>query len=142
MKEIRQQITIRPSAELVMALKELALTRNTTLSDTCVGLLEAGLRRETTLAGTTYLTPEIEHILATRLKAMENRFANLIVHAAMEAGTAKRLLLHLLVVSNINTQEEARDAHDTSWRLAHKALKKPLDGIEELVAALRSEEEV
>ncbi len=141
MANSRRNITIRVSSSLWAALKEVARANDVTLTELCEGFLESGVRQRVRTPGMTYLMPEIRSLLETHLHQMEERFARLIARTAMEAGSAKRLVTHLLITSNINTEEEAKEAQQIAWRLTGKSINAPLESIEELLVSLRSEEE-
>lgn len=141
MAEKRHNITIRISTSLWTALKEVARANNITLTELCQGFLEEGIRRKTLTPGRSYLMPEIEALLEKHLLKIEKNFSALLGRTAIEGGATKRLLMYLLVTSELATTEEVVRTERDVWAQSRKALQRPIEGIEELVISLRSKGE-
>lgn len=140
MDKTRRPVTLRVPTELWAACKEVASANDISLTELCEGFIKEGIKRKTHLPGTTYLMPEVTDLLETQLKLMEDRFARLLARTAIEAGTTKRLLMDFVVATDNASREEIDEAHEIAWALAHKALKRPLESIEDLVKNMPREE--
>ncbi len=134
------QITLYLPGELNISLKEIAKIRDKKLSNLAVELLWEGVRRETNLAGTTYLMPEINAMLDKKLSNMEKQFIRLLIRTATEAGATKRLVVAVLLSLRIDTEREVDAREKKAWKEARDSLKTPLESLEELILSVRSEE--
>ena len=136
----RAQITVYLPPDLHVSLKELAKARNKKLSHLAVDLLWDAVRRETALAGTTYLMPEISSMLEKKLSDMEIQFVRLMTRTAIESGATKRLVIDVLLALRIASPAEVDEMEKMAWHRAQESIRGPLEGLERLLLSVRSTE--
>ena len=136
----RIQVTLYLPPELNISLKEIARVRDKKVSHLAVALLQEAVRRETKLAGTTYLMPEIDAMLEDKLSNMEKQFIRLLTRTAIENGATKRLVIRLFIALRITTADEINEMENEAWNEARNSLRKPLESLDELITSLRSRE--
>jgi hypothetical protein len=136
----RVQVTLYLPPELNVSLKEIARIRDKKVSHLAVALLQEAVRRETKLAGTAYLMPEINAMLEDKLSNMEKQFIRLLTRTAIESGATKRLVIRLFIALRITTADEINAMENEAWNEARNSLRKPLESLDQLIASLRSGE--
>lgn len=84
--------------------------------------------------------PQIEELIKTHLKRMEDRFGRLFFRTAIESGATKRLIIRVLLELRTASPDEIKAMADEAWQRSRLSLKDPLESLEEYVASLRSNE--
>lgn len=139
MGDATTRFTFRLKPDLKSALKQQGDQHGRTLTEHINLILEDAVRHEAELPGVTYLTPEIKKVLAHYMKKWDERFTRLLARNAIETSATKRLLLHLLIVGDYASEDEADALEKEAWRLSRNNLYSPIQSLEELVQDIRDQ---
>ena len=136
-----KNITVKVPHSTHLLLKEVALKKNSSLSELARELLVKAMELEKWEGGKDPILDEIRKLLLAHTKMMEEKVFRLLARGAIDSGACKRLIIHAFVESNLHSQEDADDIGDQAYALASRSLYSPLEGIEQILAAHRSPKE-
>ena len=126
---VKLTITIAPSVS--EKLRQKADANKVSLSSLVNTYLAAALKLEHDTAAAEVLGPELKTTIKKEVRDMSDRLAHLIVRGALDAGSSKQLLFQLLVKEF--GVEKARAFKNTAWRISLEELRRPTEGIAELL---------
>ena len=126
-------ITVRVPISTHLMLKELALSEKSNVSELSREILIEAMRREKWQDGKDPILEDIRKILLSHTSKLETRLTRLMARGAIDAGTIRRLVVHLLVKSEMHSQDEAQEIDEEAYDMARKNLHNPLEAIDELM---------
>lgn len=115
------------------ALREVAAAHKLTMSQVAAEILERGLRERAETAGLGLLGPAVEAVIKREVGRMSDRLAHLLARTALEAATARRLIFQILV-RELNI-DEAKHLNQAAWTSSVDTLRKPAQGLNEILGA-------
>jgi hypothetical protein len=116
---------------ILRALREEAAAHHLTVSRVAAEILERGLKERAETAGLGLLGPAVQGVVKREVGRMSDRLAHLLARTALESATTRRLVFQLLVRSL--TAEEARRLNQAAWTNSVDSLRKPAQGLQELL---------
>ncbi len=120
-------------------LRDLAAAHQLTVSRVAADILERGLKERAETAGFGLLGPAVEGAVKREVGRMSDRLAHLIARTALESATARRLVFQLLVRQL--TTDEARRLNHAAWTGSVDSLRKPAEGLREILGPPADEPE-
>lgn len=111
-------------------LKEVASYKGSNISELSREIIMEAMREEKWQGGKDPILDDLRKILSDHMKQIDARFGRLLARTAIDSGTSRRLLVHLLVQSEINTQEDAEDIEEEAYDMAKRSLHNPLEAID------------
>ena len=127
----KTRVSISITADLESLLKRQATEENLSVSALVSSYLELAVRTRQDLVGSELLGPKVQASIKAEVRAMSNRLAHLLVRVALLSGSNKQLLFQLLV-KEFGT-EKAFSYRDKAWQLSVEELKRPLEGLAEIL---------
>ena len=116
---------------ILRALREEAAAHHLTVSRVAAEIIERGLKERAETAGLGLLGPAVQGVVKREVGRMSDRLAHLLARTALESATTRRLVFQLLVRSL--TAEEARRLNQAAWTNSVDSLRKPAQGLQELL---------
>ncbi len=129
----KTKVTTWVTRDAYQALREVATVHNLTISQVAAEILDRGLRERAETAGLGLLGPAVEAVIKREVCRMSDRLAHLLARTALESATARRLIFQLLVRQL--TLEEAKHLNQAAWTSSVDTLRKPAQGLNEILAA-------
>ena len=127
----KTKVTTWVTRDALRALRDLAAVHKITVSQVAADLLERGLNERAETAGLGLLGPAVEGVVRREVGRMSDRLAHLIARTALESATARRLVFQILV-RQLST-EEARRLNQAAWTGSVDSLRKPAEGLREIL---------
>lgn len=127
----KTKVTTWVGRDVLRSLRDVAAAHHLTVSQVASEILERGLREQAETAGLGLLGPAIEGVVKREVGRMSDRLAHLLARTALEAATARRLVFQILVRQF--TAEEARRLNQAAWTGSVDSLRKPAQGLQELL---------
>ncbi len=127
----KTKVTTWITRDALRGLRDLAAAHQLTISRVAADVLERGLKERAETAGLGLLGPAVEGAVKREVGRMSDRLAHLIARAALESATARRLVFQLLVRQL--TTEEARRLNQAAWTGSVDSLRKPAEGLREIL---------
>ncbi len=127
--------------ETAQTLRDRAALHHLSLSQAAAELLAGAVKSSATDGSVVLFFAELRQTLHRDVARMADRLAYLLVRSALEAGAVRREVFNLLVRSGL-TSEAAKRIHESAWRAAVDALRKPVAGLRELAGAESAQGEV
>lgn len=130
-KAPREKLTLWVEAETVKSLRAMAGANKVTLSQVAAKYLELAVSEKAETAGTELVVPALEAAINRASKQLGDRLSTLLVRTALEAASGRRIGYQLLVKQL--GQDEARDLVEAAWTSSVDSLKKPAEGVREVL---------
>lgn len=130
-------ITLRVPIRTHLMLKEVALKEKSNVSELSREILIEAMRREKWDEGKDPILEDIRKILFKHTAQFEQRMTRLTARGAIDAGTSRRLLVHMLVQAGLHSQDDAQEIDEEAYELARKNLNNPIESIAELLDSYR-----
>ncbi len=127
----KTKVTTWVSRDALRALRDVAAAHKLTVSQVAAEILERGLKERAETAGLGLLGPAVEGVVKREVGRMSDRLAHLIARTALESATTRRLVFQLL--ARQLSVEEARRLNQAAWTSAVDSLRKPAEGLKELL---------
>ncbi len=129
----KTKVTTWVTRDALRSLRDLAAVHHLTVSQVAADILERGLKERAETAGLGLLGPAVQGVVKREVGRMSDRFAQLIARTALESATARRLVFQLLVRQL--TTDEARRLNQAAWTGSVDSLRKPSEGLREILGA-------
>ncbi len=129
----KTKVTTWITGHALRSLRDLAAAHQLTVSQVAADILERGLKERAETAGLGLLGPAVEGAVKREVGRMSDRLAHLIARTALESATARRLVFQLLIRQL--TTDEARRLNQSAWTGSVDALRKPAEGLQEILGA-------
>ncbi|CAM4452998.1 hypothetical protein [Deinococcus marmoris] len=127
----KQKITIWVEEDAAQRLKNLAAVEDLTLSEYGATLLARGVAQRSDELVLDLAGARIERAVKKEVGAMSDRLAKIIVQAAMEAGTSRRL--HLNQIAQQAGPETAQALNRTAAAETRERLRTPSAAVKDLL---------
>ena len=127
----KTKVTTWIALDALHSLRDLAAAHQLTVSQVAADILERGLTERAETAGLGLLGPAVEGVVKREVGRMSDRLAHLIARTALESATARRLVFQILV--RHLPVEEARRLNQAAWLGSVDALRKPSEGLREIL---------
>jgi hypothetical protein len=127
----KTKVTTWVGRDVLRSLRDLAAAHHLTVSQVAAEILERGLREQAETAGLGLLGPAVQGAVKREVGRMSDRLAHLLARTALESATARRLVFQLL--TRYLTPEEARRLNQADWTGSVDSLRKPAQGLRELL---------
>jgi hypothetical protein len=135
MAKIKMTVWVSESAAL--AIRALAEARGSTVSQVAARELEKIIEGDAAQVGVGPVVDRVERVVTREVAQMTAKLSNLLARTALEAAADRRSLFQLIVREF--GEEKARAIMQTSWTAAVASLRKPAEGVREILAANSSE---
>jgi nucleotide-binding universal stress UspA family protein len=129
----KAKITVWVSDATSRAIHDLAAARGSTVSQVAAHELERIIEGEAAQVGVGPVVDRVERAVTREVGRMADRLANLLARTALEAAAERRAVFQLLVKEF--GEERARAIMQSSWSAAVASLRKPAEGVREILAA-------
>ncbi len=127
----KTKVTTWITRDALRSLRDLAAAHNLTVSQVAADILERGLKERAETAGLGLLGPAVEGVVKREVGRMSDRLAHLIARTALESATGRRLVFQVLA-RQLST-EEARRLNQAAWAGSVDSLRKPSQGLREIL---------
>ncbi len=127
----KTKVTTWVSRDALRVLRDVAAAHKLTVSQVAADILERGLQERAETAGLGLLGPAVEGVVKREVGRMSDRLAHLIARTALESATTRRLVFQFL--ARQLSVEEARRLNQAAWTSAVDSLRKPAEGLKELL---------
>jgi nucleotide-binding universal stress UspA family protein len=131
------KMTVWVSDSAARAIRELAEARGSTVSQVAARELEKIIEGDAAQVGVGPVVDRVERAVTREVARMTERLSTLLARTALEAAADRRSLFQLMVKEF--GEEKARSIMQSSWTAAVASLRKPAEGIREILAANPSE---
>jgi hypothetical protein len=132
----RTKVTTWVTRDVLRSLRDIAAAHRLSVSQVAAEILERGLKEQAETAGLGLLGPAVEATVKREVGRMSDRLAHLIARTALESATARRLVFQLLARSL--GADEARRLNQASWTGSVDSLRKPAEGLRDILDARRA----
>ena len=129
----KQKLTIWVDRTTEKVVRDLAAIHNLSVSQVAAQYLKQALQEKADQVGGELVVPAVEAAVHREVASMSDRLARLLARTAIEAATSRRISYNCLLKQGV-TGQEARAINDEAWQRSVAALKKPLQGLDDIIA--------
>ena len=127
----KTKVTTWVGRDVLRSLRDVAAAHHLTVSQVAAEILERGLKQRAETAGLGLLGPAVEAAIKREVGRMSDRLAHLLARTALESATTRRLVFQIL--ARQLTTEEARRLNQAAWTSSVDSLRKPAEGLREIL---------
>lgn len=132
------KVTTYVDEETAGILRARAAQNEVSMSEACSRTLQAAVKDEAAEGvGTELLLPAVRAAVRREVGRMSDRLSHLMARSALESAADRRALFQVLVAEF--GEEEARNINRQAWMQSVQAMKKPSEGLREVLGE-RAEE--
>jgi hypothetical protein len=136
----KTKVTTWVTRDTLRALREVAAAHHLTVSQVAAEILERGLKERAETAGLGLLGPAVEGVVKREVGRMSDRLAHLIARTALESATTRRLVFQIL--ARQLTTDEARRLNQAAWTSSVDSIRKPAEGLREILGPRENPKDV
>jgi hypothetical protein len=127
----KTKVTTWVGRDVLRGLREVAAAHHLTVSQVAAEILERGLKERAETAGLGMLGPAVQGVVKREVGRMSDRLAHLLARTALESASTRRLVFQIL--ARQLTTEEARWLNQAAWTSSVDSLRKPAQGLREIL---------
>ena len=119
-------------------LRGLAAQHGVSLSEVCARNLRRSVEDHAEGVGAEIVVPAVRAAVRREVGRMSDRLAHLLARSALESAAGRRVAYQILV-GELGA-EGARDANEAAWKGSVASLKRPAQGLREILGELAAED--
>ena len=133
MKTGKKPMTIWVDPTVHKAVTSLAAAHHLSVSQVAANLLANAVDQHANTAGTQTIIPALEAAIDRAFRKNTDRIANLLARTGLEAASTRRMIYQQLHQSL--GDETAKRISSSAWNASVESLKKPSEGVREILAS-------
>lgn len=137
-----QKLQVRVSEENASWLADQSHAHSVPVTEFGGALLERAIEAERRGDTEALVMPLIRRLIRQELGRFQSEVLEMMIRTYMEAGTTRRIMLTDIARTSGLPREEVKRLEEANWNVTYEALRKQMKGMPELLAHLRSEDDL